>query len=127
MMATKIGNEMARYEVSQNKDKYLKEGALAKFIVKFYADVISQYEKNLLKGDPTFPTLPLKFSMFKTLSHYNSNDKVVEKKYRSVASPVTKRSCSRPSSSWTSHSSNCLVVSLDKGDTSSTTTASRFT
>lgn len=89
LMATKIGNEIARYEVTQNKDKYLKEGALSKFIVKFYADVISQYEKNLLKGDPTFPTLPLKFSMFKTLSHYNSNDKVVEKKYRSVGWSLT--------------------------------------
>ena len=61
-----------------------KDIVMAKLISKFYLEYVNAFERNMLKGNNNFPTMPVKFNMYKTLSHYNSNDKVVEKKYRSV-------------------------------------------
>lgn len=84
-MAMRIMQEVLKSDIvpniNQNRQKDIDQ---VKMISRFYADYCNQFEKNLQKGDHTFPTLPLKFNMYKTLSHYNSNDKVVEKKYRSV-------------------------------------------
>ena len=81
-MASKIIQEVVRsenHEISKKKDT-----GLVKAICKFYLDYVTLYEKNVQKGDFTFPTMPMRFKMFKTLTQYNSNDKVVEKRYRNV-------------------------------------------
>ena len=72
----------SKHNVGQSKNK---DSGLLKVICKFYSDYVAQFEKNMSKGDSTFPTMPLKFNMYKTLSIYNSNDKAVEKRYRNVS------------------------------------------
>lgn len=89
-LANKVAREVMHVEVT---DKTLKkrEANLPKTLNKFYSEYIMQYEKNMSKGDSTFPTMPMRYTMYKTLSQYNSNDKGVETRYRNVDLFVTIR------------------------------------
>lgn len=82
-MASRILNEVKKADLVMNPTKN-KDNGLLKVICKFYSEYVTQFEKNLQKGDSTFPTMPLRFNMYKTLSIFNSNDKAVEKRYRNV-------------------------------------------
>jgi len=82
-MASRILNEVKKADLVLNPTKN-KDNGLLKVICKFYSEYVTQFEKNLQKGDSTFPTMPLRFNMYKTLSIFNSNDKAVEKRYRNV-------------------------------------------
>lgn len=83
-MANRIAQEVVNIPITENLLKK-KEGNLIKIVNRLYNDYISQYEKTIAKGDTGFPTMPLKYSIYKSLSQYNSNDKAVENRYRKVA------------------------------------------
>jgi hypothetical protein len=82
-MANKIAQEVMCIPITENLLKK-KDGNLIKIVNRIYNEYIGQYEKNMGKGDMGFPTMPLKYNMYKTLSQYNSNDKAVENRYRKV-------------------------------------------
>lgn len=85
-MANKIAQEVISTPITENLLKK-KDGNIIKVINRFYNEYIGQYEKGMVKGDSAFPTMPLKYNIYKSLSQYNSNDKAVENKYRKVRSP----------------------------------------
>jgi hypothetical protein len=84
-MANSVAREVMHIEVTDKRIKK-REVNLPKTLNKFYCEYIMQYEKNVGKGDSSFPSMPMRYVMYKTLSQYNSNDKGVEKRYRCVIS-----------------------------------------
>lgn len=82
-MASRILQSVLKTETIVPSSKK-KDIGLVKQVSKFYWEYVQAFERNISKGNLTFPTMPLKFNMYKTLSHYNSSDKIVDKKYRAV-------------------------------------------
>lgn len=62
----------------------IKTSSLLKNVLRFYIEYSAMFEKSLNKGDQTFPNLPLKIFCYKQLSNLNSNDKILQKKFKSV-------------------------------------------
>jgi hypothetical protein len=62
----------------------IKASSLLKNVLRFYVEYSALFEKSLNKGDQAFPTVPLKIFCYKQLSNLNSNDKILQKKFKSV-------------------------------------------
>jgi hypothetical protein len=83
--ANKIVHEVMAIHITDKLQKK-KDANLLKIINRFYGEYITQYEKGVSKGYTGFPTMPLKYNIYRILSQYNSNDKAVENRYRKVRS-----------------------------------------
>lgn len=70
---------------SMNKSRMLiKDATLLKQVLRFYSEYISLFEKNIQKKDKSFPSVPVKVFAYRQLSMLNSNDKILEKKFKNV-------------------------------------------
>jgi hypothetical protein len=68
-----------------NKSRMLiKDVTLFKQVLRFYSEYVGLYEKNLQKKDKSFPSVPVKIFAYRQLSMLNSNDKILEKKFKNV-------------------------------------------